>query len=254
MRLSNLSYTLCYGLDEITEQIPEMAVAKVQSVRGTLKKITRGAGAKPKLREAPTAGKPRATYEKLIAAAGQLLGEVGFEKLTTNAICARACLTPPAFYSYFNDKYEILEVLARRLLKRQNDAYAIWLFQGGSWSNSEKQTEALEEWFRIAADIVASEPGAIWTMRALRALPNLAHIRVESQRMNTDRLFEFYRRVFPAMDPTLLWYRLRIRSEFGWVVDELAIEEDKLPHSVLFREAARLLRRSIEDDTELPRI
>jgi hypothetical protein len=139
-------------------------------------------------------------------------------------------------------------------LKRQNDAYAIWLFQGGSWSNLGRQTEALEEWFKIAADIAASEPGAIWTMRALRALPNLAHIRVESQRMNTDRLFEFYRRVFPKMDQQLLWYRLRVRSEFGWVVDELALEEDRLPHHVLFHEAARLLGKSIEEDTPLPKI
>jgi AcrR family transcriptional regulator len=201
-------------------------------------------------RAAPTAGKPLETYEKLVVAAGELLGEVGFERLTTNSICARAKLTPPAFYRYFNDKYEILEVLARRLLKRQNDAYAVWLFQGGSWSNPERQTQTLEEWFRIAADIVASEPGALWTMRALRALPNLAHIRVESQRMNTDRLFEFYRRVLPNMDPQVLWYRLRVRSEFGWVVDELALEEDKLPREVLFREAARLLGRALMDEPE----
>jgi len=230
-----------------------MAVVKPKA-KSTAKSVRRTAivAAKQSPREAPASGKPRETYEKLVAAAGKLLGEVGFEKLTTNAICARAHMTPPAFYQYFADKYAILEVLARRLLKRQNDAYAVWLFQGGSWANLEKQTEALEEWFRIAADIVASEPGAIWTMRALRALPNLAHIRVESQRMNTDRLFEFYRRVFPDMDPKLLWYRLRIRSEFGWVVDELALEEDRLPHSVLFHEAARLLGRSIEEDTSLP--
>jgi AcrR family transcriptional regulator len=206
--------------------------------------------AKPARREVPTSGKPLQTYERLVVAAGELLGEVGFEKLTTNAICARARLTPPAFYRYFNDKYEILEVLARRLLKRQNDAYAVWLFQGGSWSNMDRQAETLAEWFRIAADIVANEPGALWTMRALRALPNLAHIRVESQRMNTDRLFEFYRRVLPNMDPKLLWYRLRVRSEFGWVVDELALEEDKLPHDVLFREAARLLGRALMDEPE----
>jgi len=82
----------------------------------------------------------------------------------------------------------------------------------------------------------------------MRALPNLAHIRLESQRMNTDRLFEFYRRILPDMDPQLLWYRLRVRSEFGWIVDELALEENKLPHDVLFSEAARLVGRSLAED------
>jgi len=234
-----------------------MAIVNVKSPKSAkaAPRQARGAAAvrgTPERRPAPTGGSALQTYEKLVVAAGELLGEVGFEKLTTNSICARAKLTPPAFYRYFNDKYEILEVLARRLLKKQNDAYAVWLFQGGSWANMDRQPESLAEWFKIAADIVASEPGALWTMRALRALPNLAHIRVESQRMNTDRLFEFYRRVLPDMDPQLLWYRLRVRSEFGWVVDELALEEDRLPRDVLFREAARLLGRDLMDDQPAP--
>jgi AcrR family transcriptional regulator len=192
-------------------------------------------------RDPPTGGKPLETYEKLIAAAGELLSEIGFEKLTTNAICAHVGMTPPAFYRYFDDKYEIVEVLARRLLKRQSDAYAIWLMKGDSWAILEKPAEFLEGWYRIAADIIATEPGAMWTMRALRAMPNLAHVRLESQREITDRLFEFYRRILPDVDRELLWTRLRIRVEMGWVVDELAAEEDKLPHDILFQEVARLL-------------
>jgi AcrR family transcriptional regulator len=206
------------------------------------KRVESQGEAAPPRKDPPLGGKPLETYEKLVRAAGELLGEVGFERLTTNAICARANVTPPALYRYFNDKYDVLEVLARRLLKRQNDAYAVWLFQGGSWSNPARSTEALAEWFKIAADIVASEPGAIWTMRALRALPNLSHVRVESQRMNTDRVFQFYQK--------LLWQRLRIRAEFGWMVDELAIEEDRLPHDVLFREAARMISLALVDDRQ----
>jgi AcrR family transcriptional regulator len=233
-------------MNRVTVKLPKAVPASRQATRA------RSVKAEPAKRAAPTQGKSLQTYEKLIAAAGQLLGEVGFEKLTSNAICARAKLTPPAFYRYFKDKYEILEVLARRLLKRQNDAYVVWLFQGGSWSDLERQSKSIEQWFRIAAAIVASEPGAVWTLRALRALPNLAHVRVESQRMNTSRLFEFYRRVLPDMDPQLLWYRLRVRSEFGWVVDELAVEEDRLPHDVLFREAARLVGRALLDNPDIP--
>jgi AcrR family transcriptional regulator len=207
-----------------------------------------GSEDRPPRKVPPLSGKSLKTYEKLVQAAGELLGEVGFERLTTNAICARANMTPPALYRYFNDKYDILEVLARRLLKRQNDAYAVWLFEGGSWADPPRRADALEEWFKIAADIVASEPGAIWTMRALRALPNLSHVRLESQRMNTDRIFQFYRKVLPDMDPDLLWQRLRIRAEFGWMVDELAIEEDRLPHDVLFREAARMISSAAVPD------
>src|ERR1700733_1420502 len=95
----------------------------------------RTAFAKSVPRDPPSGGKSRRTYEKLVAAAGELLGEIGFERLTTNAICGRVGMTPPAFYRYFDDKYEIIEVLARRLLKKQHDAYAVWLMKGDSWAS-----------------------------------------------------------------------------------------------------------------------
>jgi AcrR family transcriptional regulator len=198
---------------------------------------------------APAQGaRGHATYEKLISAAGELLGEVGFEKLTTNGICARAKLTPPALYRYFDDKYDVLEELARRLLQRQHDAYAIWLFRAAGAKGFDQLVALLTNWFEIAADIVASEPGGVWTMRAMRALPNLAHIRLESQRVFTRQMFEFYRRVYPDVPSELLWCRLRLRAEFGYTVDELAIEESELPKGILFREAARMTCRAMLDD------
>jgi len=191
--------------------------------------------------EPPQGGRSLVTYEKLIKAAGELLGEVGFEKLTTNAICTRAGLTPPALYRYFEDKYEVLEALARKLLKKQSDAFAAWMFQGGTWKDPSRRAQALEDWFRTCVELTTSEPGALWTLRALRALPNLAHIRLESQRQSTDQMFEFYRRIYPHIPEATLWCRIRVVAEFGFAVDELALEEDRIPREVLFREAARVL-------------
>jgi AcrR family transcriptional regulator len=204
-------------------------------------RLTPGPARAKRVRKGPPEGRGVVTYERLLQAAGELLGEVGFEKLTTNAICARAGLTPPALYRYFDDKYEVLEALARRLLKKQNDAFAAWMFQGGTWKNPRGRAAALEQWFRTSVEVTKNEPGAIWTLRALRALPNLAHIRLESQRQAADQMLEFYRRLYPDIPPKLLWYRLRVVGEFGFVVDELALEEDRIPPDVLFREAARVL-------------
>lgn len=192
------------------------------------------------------------TYERILAAAGKLLGDVGFERLTTNAIVAQAGLTPPALYRYFNDKYDVVEVLARRLLQRQNDAYATWLMQNGTWEVLENPVEFLKEWYRLAAELITRDPSALWVMRALRAMPNLAHIRLESQRETTDRLFEFYRRLKPDEDPKRLWARLRIRVEIGWVVDELALEENRVPHHILFSEVARLFDPAFEKPSKSP--
>src|SRR5262249_31941379 len=51
------------------------------------------------------------TYERLLDVAGELLAEVGVERISTNMICARAGMTPPALYRYFKDKYAVLEAL-----------------------------------------------------------------------------------------------------------------------------------------------
>ena len=67
------------------------------------------------------------TRERLLDVAGELLGEVGIERISTNMICARAGVTPPALYRYFKDKYAVLEALGRRLMDRQNAVLFAWL-------------------------------------------------------------------------------------------------------------------------------
>src|SRR5580704_17447247 len=67
------------------------------------------------------------TRDHLLDVAGELLGEVGIENISTNMICARAGMTPPALYRYFKDKHAVLETLGQRLMDRQNEALLGWL-------------------------------------------------------------------------------------------------------------------------------
>lgn len=194
-------------------------------------------------RPVPTRAPGSKTYDNLILATKTLLGEVGFERLTTNEICARASLTPPAFYHYFSDKYDILEEVACNLLNRQNDAMFAWLFTGGLWQLSTDPEGAIRAWYRIAAGIIAEEPGALWTMRAIRALPSLAHLRTQSQRLLADHLRDALLPLRGNIDPVLLWQRLRISCELGYMVDELSLEEDRVSREMLFAEVARLAAR-----------
>src|SRR5580698_5240605 len=75
----------------------------------------------------PLQRRARATKERLLDVAGELLAEVGVERISTNLICARAGMTPPALYRYFSDKYAVLEALGQRLMDRQNTALFDWL-------------------------------------------------------------------------------------------------------------------------------
>src|SRR3984893_1548274 len=76
------------------------------------------------------------TFEFLLSTAGQLLGEVGFEGLSTNLICKRAGMTPPALYRYFPNKYAVLQELGRRLMRAQDYAVFAWMAEGGLNSSS----------------------------------------------------------------------------------------------------------------------
>ncbi|MDR3513030.1 MAG: TetR/AcrR family transcriptional regulator [Caulobacteraceae bacterium] len=204
------------------------------------------------LERAPSAGArppPRQeralqTYERLLDVAGALLAEVGVERISTNLICARAGMTPPALYRYFKDKYAVLEALGRRLMDRQNAVLFAWLDRYGPLGVA-ALGEATEELMRATADVTAAEPGAIWTLRALRAVPQLAHVRIDSHRLVTDRMFEVYAPLMPDLSREVLWRRLRISIEFGFAADEMLNEETLIPRDDLLRDAALLLRHAL---------
>jgi len=184
------------------------------------------------------------TYERLLDVAGELLAEVGVERISTNLICARAGMTPPALYRYFKDKYAVLEALGRRLMDRQNAELFAWLDRHAP-DGLEALSAAVEELLRATARVTASEPGAIWTLRALHAVPQLAHVRLESHRLVTDRMCEAYAPLLPHMDRDVLWRRLRISVELGFAVDEMLTEEDRIARDDLFADAAALLRHAL---------
>ena len=122
------------------------------------------------MKSAPRQERSLATCQRLLDVAGELLGEVGIERISTNLICARAGVTPPALYRYYADKYAILEALGRRLMDRQNAVLFAWLDRHGP-AGLQALSEATLELLQLTAQVTACEPGAVWTLRALRASP-----------------------------------------------------------------------------------
>lgn len=198
-------------------------------------------------RAAPKQGRAVATRDRLLDEAGHLLGEVGIERISTNQICARAGMTPPALYRYFDDKYAVLEALGERLMERQNDVLMAWLSRHGPMGANALGAH-VEELLRETAAITAAEPGGIWIERALRAVPQLAHVRINSHRYVTDEMLKVYAPLFPGMDTEVLWRRIRLSVEYGYATDEMLNEENLIPRDEIFREAARLLRWSLRDE------
>jgi AcrR family transcriptional regulator len=203
----------------------------------------KSAGAK---RQPPKQNRALVTYDRLLNVAGKLLGEVGIERISTNLICKRAGLTPPALYRYFTDKYAVLEALGQRLMTRQNAALDDWL-AAYSPLGLEAMAAHTEELLRRTAAVTASEPGAVWILRALRAVPQLAHVRLDSHRLVTGQLTDVYARYLPHLPREELWRRVRIAVEFGYATDEMLIEEERIPTDLLVREAARIINYALFD-------
>lgn len=194
---------------------------------------------KPAPRAAPKQERALQTRERLLDIAGELLGEVGIERISTNMIAARAGVSPAALYRYFRDKYAVLEALGRRLMDRQNVVMFAWLEQHKAGGLNEMGRH-VEDLLRATADVTASEPGGVWIERALRAVPQLAHVRVESHREVTDAMLEVYAPLLPHVNRKVLWRRLRMTVEYGYAIDEMLNEEDRIPRDEIFREAALL--------------
>ena len=192
-------------------------------------------------RPRPKQERAQQTYELLLDVAGALLAEVGIDRISTNMICARAGLTPPALYRYFKDKYDILEALGLRLMARQNIVLEQWIARHAD-RGIEALRDGIEELLRETAAVTQSEPGAVWTLRALHASPRLVHVRLESHRYVTDRLVEAYIQYLPDVDREALWQQVRLSVELGFAADQMLQEETRVSAELVFSSVARILR------------
>ncbi|MQP67495.1 TetR family transcriptional regulator [Niveispirillum sp. SYP-B3756] len=180
----------------------------------------------------------QATRLRLMQAGAELLGEVGIERISTNLVAARAGVTPPIFYRHFKDKYELLAALGEDLMIRQNRVLETWLAQHGG--GYEKLIEAHYDFLLDSIRVTAEVPGAVWIMRALRAVPSLANVRLDSHEWVTDRIMEAIQPLLPQADPVELRLRSRIAVEAGYSVIELALEDAHQSPEALCRGLTRM--------------
>ena len=196
------------------------------------------------LRTMPKQGRAVQTYERLLDVSGDLLAEVGIERISTNLICARAGMTPPALYRYFKDKYAVLDALGRRLLARRGDILTLWLAEVGP-KGPQAMTEGLGDVLSATWQATLNEPGGIWILRALRAVPQLAHVRAEAYAEMTEIMATAFAASLNHPPRDDLWLRVRVALEFAFSADELLFEETRLPPEVIIAEATDLLRRAL---------
>jgi AcrR family transcriptional regulator len=174
----------------------------------------------------PSRRRGKDTFEVILTTAGELLAEVGFERLTTNLVCERAGLTPPALYRYFPNKYALLKELAHRLMDAQDRVVLAWLEAGGTEASSIEESVAKNRDLqkRINA-ITRAFPGGDWILRALRALPVLQEVRTTSRDMVAQTLFDILKAANPVASEDRLRTATRLTTQMMYAATEMVLEE-----------------------------
>ena len=192
----------------------------------------------------PTQARGQDTYEIVLATAGEMLRETGFEQLTTNAICKRAGLTPPALYRYFPNKYAILKELGDRLMKAQDDKVFAWIEAGGL--EGDTAAERIEKNVVMMVEMIEMTrrfPGGAAIGRALRAVPMLQQLRFASRDMVAEQFGEILKARYPAASDARVRVAMRMMVELTYSASEMAVEEPDQDAVALSREVCLLFER-----------
>jgi AcrR family transcriptional regulator len=195
----------------------------------------RGASRRPRrpqpalaAKKQPAQQRATETYERILEVTAQTLADVGIERLSTNLVCERAGLTPPALYRYFPNKYALLNELGQRLMQRQNELIPRWITPevlAGTQDGLERALQGLLlDTHRVTHETVAG----VWITRALRAVPALERVRLASHEQVTQAQGELMAVAFPQADPQELRLVGRIAVEMIYAAVEMLFDDPPL--------------------------
>lgn len=185
------------------------------------------------------------TFERILDAAAQTLDEVGIERLSTNLVCERAGLTPPALYRYFPNKYALLFELGKRLMQRQNECVTHWMSAEVFKEGTKGLEAALEGLLLDTYSATRETPAGVWIMRALRAVPALQEVRLASHAAVTKAQTQLLVSVLPDANQKELRLASRIVVEMLYAAVEMLFDEP-MDAKAVARMIARMMASELD--------
>lgn len=179
------------------------------------------------IKKQPTQQRARDTYESILSATAALLEEVGIERLSTNLVCQRAGISPPALYQYFPNKYAILHELGTRLMHQQNELLQAWATPQNMKLPPKRYTEQLLQLFADTHELTQQQPAGGWITRALRAVPTLHHVRTSSHDHVTGLVHDAFMVAYPRADSAQVKTTTRVVIECVYAALELLFDDPK---------------------------
>lgn len=159
-----------------------------------------GSGEQPRKRQA----RGRDRINQILLAAAEVFDEVGYESTTTNAIAARAAISPGSLYQFFSDKDDIAHALAQR--------YSDELSTVGSGLQDPPPGAGLETVARSAVRSIIAFNLAHPGFKALFARADMPPSLRDAVAPVNERLHETVRTVLGDLLPTLSAERLDVTT------------------------------------------
>lgn len=173
----------------------------------------------------PAQARAAETFERILEAAAKTLADVGIERLSTNLVCERAGLTPPALYRYFPNKYALLSELGQRLMQRQNACVGRWMSEDVFTGGTPALERALAGLLLDTHEVTRQTEGGVWIMRALRAVPVLQEVRLASHAEVGKAQAQLLARALPHADRAQLRLISRVVVELLYAAVEMLFDE-----------------------------
>lgn len=181
------------------------------------------------------------TYELILNATVELLSEVGIERLSTNLVCERAGISPPALYRYFPNKYALLRELGERLMQAQNGLVKAWATPETMRLRGATLVAGIYRLYEQTLVLTRELPAGLWVTRALRAVPALSHVRVESHAFVSGLIVQTFMQVYPRAPAQEVAVLARLAVEMVYAALEMLFDDPSLDEKAVGQALAEML-------------
>lgn len=105
------------------------------------------------LRKVPRQARSQATFDAVVEACARLLGEMGYQAVTTNHVAERAGVAIASLYEYFPNKDAIVAQVAERLMSRVMSELGLAV----PTVLDQAPQQAVGYWLQLIYDVLAQE-------------------------------------------------------------------------------------------------
>ncbi|MEZ5503735.1 MAG: TetR/AcrR family transcriptional regulator [Halioglobus sp.] len=195
----------------------------------------------------PQQARAKRTYEAILAAAAELLVEVGVERISTNLVAERAGITVPALYRYFPNKYAVLNALGAALMDKQNAVFQEWFDIYLAAGDPQLLLENIHELLKLTYDVTRDQPAGLEVVQALRAVAPLQEVRLASHRLVAGQFAAIVAELLGRPADELVATQARLSIDLGYAIVEMALEDLSLPTDTLLRQGSRMIQLFWQD-------